>query len=589
MIEIRNLTIKYNEILFKNQNIIIKDNHITLLIGDSGSGKTSLLYYIGLISKKHEGQLILNNINVNGLNEKERTAIRRNDIGFVFQEYMLLDHFTIYENLKYYSTIEGKSLSEDDAIDLLRKVRLDLELDRKLYTLSGGQKQRLAIACAICKNPSILILDEPTSALDEENTKIIFEILNDLKKDRIIIVSSHNKSIQKYVDEIIEIKDKNIVKIKESKHEGMIISIKKSIQTLSYSFYNNYIKKFKNKIKMQISLLRLVIIFTLLFNIFTLNITNLLIDNTKGSINNDNLGQIFIRSDKELEESLFNDKHIVSKYKYYDTNINMNYQQYPVIPYYNENNLSQKIWTKFNQQKGMYLSYELYEDVSFVIVPNSNFEYILDIGNKQSKINLEYCGILTKGLEGIYVNNCTRFVYVPHDIIESLSSDMQLSGYTVFINDYNSIIEFCDKMSSLGYEVNNSFNQFETLQNYIMTLNYTKYVISIIIVIISAVLLNFVYNSYFNERKKEFALLKSNGLLNSELVKLVMIEFIEEFIRIVISSLVFIGILSVVIDINLIENIILIFVNSITILLLLLLSLSIKIKNINPEKVFRDF
>lgn len=433
MIEIKNLTIKYQDILYEKQNIIIQDQSLTLLIGESGCGKTSLLYYIGLLSEHHEGVFIFDNICINELKDYEKAIIRRNQIGYVFQEYMLLDHFSIYDQLQYYSTMVGKSLSKQEAFDLLNKVRLKIELDRKLYTLSGGEKQRLAIACAICKNPRLLLLDEPTSALDEENTKIIFDILNELKKERMIIVSSHNKKIRDYADEIIEIKNKEINRIKEKKREQRIHPLKNKVSLLTYRFYKKYIHQFKNNNKYQISLLRFVIAITLMLSSLTLNITNRLMMNTKNMINDDNLGQIFIKYDKEdIEEQLFQNQHIYSIYKYYDLSIQINHQQYPVIPYYKETNLKQKIWTNFNQKEEMYLSYELYNDVSSLIVPNSCFDYVIENKQKQIEKSLEYSGILVKGLEGIYKDDCTKFVYIPYEIIETISDDMEISGYNVF-------------------------------------------------------------------------------------------------------------------------------------------------------------
>lgn len=588
MIEVRNLTIEYNEVLFQNQDISIKDKALTVLIGESGCGKTSLLYYIGLLGRRHKGKLIINRIDTDELSEKEKTIIRRNTIGFVFQEYMLPDHFTVYENLEYYASIAGKTMNEKKAEDLLRSVRLELEPDRKLYTLSGGQKQRLAVACAICKDPDILILDEPTSALDEENTRILCEVLSELKKERTVIVSSHDQSVLDYADEIIEIRDRKIRKIRECRNENEMIGTYNYVNHLSYSFYRNYIKRFRDKVRMQISLIRLVIISALLLNLFTLNITDMLIDDVKGSINRENPGQVFIRTDREIEQSLLDNEHIISEYRYYDAYIDINHNSYPVIPYYRENSLNQKIWTRFTQRQEMYLSYDLYNEVSFIVVPNSELDYEITIGRHKTEKEFLYTGILNKGMEATYIEDCQMFAYLPNELIESLDMDKESSGYTLFMDDYDYIVEFCSRMESLGYEISYSFNQFASLQNYIDTLNTVKIIMTVVIIIASAVLLNFVYRSYFNARRKEFALLKSNGMMNREIVSIVSLEFIKEYAIICLIIIAVMIMVCLASGLSIIENMILLGILTIFIILLLIIMIYIMVRNINIEKVFRD-
>lgn len=156
------------------------------------------------------------------------------------------------------------------------------------------------------------------------------------------------------------------------------------------------------------------------------------------------------------------------------------------------------------------------------------------------------------------------------------------------MNDYDSLMELYNELKDKGYDVNIQFQQFETLQEYIQLLESLKILICLVIIIISSILLNYVYQSYFQKRKKEFALFKSNGLLDKELVILMMIEFCNELGKIVFLMILFIGLLCMINYMNFIENIILLLLNSFLMIIILLFMLIIKIRKMNPEKIFRD-
>lgn len=243
---LENLTIKFDKPLFINQSLSIKNNCITLIIGKSGCGKTTLLYKLGLIDfNKSDGNYYIDDTFINHLSNKEKTLIRRYHISFVFQDYILYDHFNIYENVQYYASISGKSISKEEARGYLNRVHLDIPLERMIYTLSSGQRQRLAIACSLIKEAKILILDEPTSALDEANTIAIFKILEELKTEKTIIITSHNSIAKNYCDEIIEIENGQINKVKTI---NVNENNSKHVIKNSYFLLNTYINYIKNNL-----------------------------------------------------------------------------------------------------------------------------------------------------------------------------------------------------------------------------------------------------------------------------------------------------------------------------------------------------
>ena len=197
MLKLDNLTVQFDKPLFINQSLKIKNNCVTLIVGQSGCGKTTLLYKLGLIDfHKNDGNYYIDNIYVNDLSEKEKALMRRYDISFVFQDYMLYDHFDIYDNLQYYATISGEQITEKEAKDLLHKVHLHISLDRMIYTLSSGQRQRLAIACSLIKKSKIDIIAIGNGTASRESEAFVADTIKEADhKVEYILVSEAGASV----------------------------------------------------------------------------------------------------------------------------------------------------------------------------------------------------------------------------------------------------------------------------------------------------------------------------------------------------------------------------------------------------------
>ena len=198
MIEIINGYKEYNgkvsSVALKNINISFADKGFNIICGVSGSGKTTLINCIAGLDKLTTGQ-------INGC-EKE-------DIGFIFQDFALIDNLSIYDNLKIAYDISNKTLSIEDAV---HKVNMFESLDKKINELSGGQKQRVAIARALLVSSKIIIADEPTGNLDKENSIIIAKLLKDISKEKLVIVVTHDNSLfEPFADRIVMIDDGQIV------------------------------------------------------------------------------------------------------------------------------------------------------------------------------------------------------------------------------------------------------------------------------------------------------------------------------------------------------------------------------------------
>jgi len=219
LIEIHNLykTYQINQIqiqALKNINLSIKKNEFVAIIGPSGSGKTTLMNMLGCLDTPTSGTYILDNVEVSSLTDDELAEIRNQKIGFVFQNFNLIQKLTAIENVELPLIYMGVKSSErlKRAKSALEKVGLGDRLHHKPNELSGGQQQRVAIARALINNPPIIFADEPTGNLDSKSGAEIMSLLKELHKNgNTIVLITHDNEIANQADRIIRISDGTIV------------------------------------------------------------------------------------------------------------------------------------------------------------------------------------------------------------------------------------------------------------------------------------------------------------------------------------------------------------------------------------------
>ena len=195
-------------------SLAFRNNEFVAILGPSGSGKTTLLNIIGGLDRYDSGDLIINNKSTKSFKDKEWDSYRNNCIGFVFQNYNLIGHISILENVELSLTLSGISKKErkQRSLEVLKKVGLEKHAHKKPNQLSGGQMQRVAIARALVNNPDIILADEPTGALDSKTSVQIMELIREISKDKLVIMVTHNKELAyEYANRIIELKDGNII------------------------------------------------------------------------------------------------------------------------------------------------------------------------------------------------------------------------------------------------------------------------------------------------------------------------------------------------------------------------------------------
>ena len=216
-IEFNNVTKQYKmgEVTINalnNTNFEIEKGELVVIVGPSGAGKTTTLNILGGMDTATSGKVLVDNKEITRLTNKQLITYRRNDIGFVFQFYNLVQNLTAKENVELATQLCPDALNVDE---ILNKVGLENRKDNFPSQLSGGEQQRVAIARAIAKNPKLLLCDEPTGALDYKTGKSILKLLQNMarKENMTVIIITHNGAISPMADKVIHFKNGTAEKI----------------------------------------------------------------------------------------------------------------------------------------------------------------------------------------------------------------------------------------------------------------------------------------------------------------------------------------------------------------------------------------
>jgi len=223
IIKVQNIKKEY--ISGRSKNLVLKGVSFEVnrgekvaIVGPSGSGKTTLLNIIGLLIQPTEGEVYLEGKNVSSLSVKERARMRNKFFGYIFQEFLLVEEDTVFQNIEipllYSPHRTTKRKRKEMVREVLEKVGLEVKIKEKVKNLSGGERQRVAIARAIINDPEVILADEPTGSLDVENAEKVMNILEDLvAKGKTLLIVTHNERIAKRCDRIFKISDGHVTVI----------------------------------------------------------------------------------------------------------------------------------------------------------------------------------------------------------------------------------------------------------------------------------------------------------------------------------------------------------------------------------------
>ena len=215
MITAKNIKKKYNDQeVLRGIDLKIDKNEFVVILGASGSGKSTLLNILSGLEKSDSGEVVYDNESISDYSERQLTKFRKDKIGFVFQQYYLLNNLTVEQNVKV-----GANLADNkEYVDIIKDLGLEDKLSKYPNELSGGEQQRVSIARALAKKPTVLFLDEPTGALDEETGRKILEYLLKLKDKShfTMIMVTHNENIAKLAYKIFHVGSGRVTSIIEN-------------------------------------------------------------------------------------------------------------------------------------------------------------------------------------------------------------------------------------------------------------------------------------------------------------------------------------------------------------------------------------
>jgi putative ABC transport system ATP-binding protein len=206
----------------RGANLRVRQGEFVCVVGPSGSGKSTLFHILGGLTHPTSGAVTMDGHDLFGMSDRDRTNLRRNKVGFVFQKYNLLPTLTARDNIEIARHLAGKNGNGDERFqEVLEMLGIRKRLDHKPRALSGGEQQRVAIARAIVNDPAILLADEPTGNLDSENSHIVLRLLKELNQrvGQTILLITHDTAVASFGHRIIHMRDGRIVE--ESDWLGM--------------------------------------------------------------------------------------------------------------------------------------------------------------------------------------------------------------------------------------------------------------------------------------------------------------------------------------------------------------------------------
>lgn len=508
----------YQKVL-DNISISFKSNEFVCILGESGCGKSTLLNILGGLDNDYKGSINLNNINIK---YSDLDKYRKDNIGFIFQNFNLIDNLSIIDNILL--PIEKDMISYKEkrkrAINLLKKLNIYLIKNKKINELSGGQKQRVAIARGLINNPSIILADEPTGALDEDNSKLILDILKEINKEgKLVVVVTHSKKVINYSTRVITLKngkvfsDKKLKKVKESNIEH----IPNKENNFLYLF-KHAIKNFKNNKRRNIF-----ITFASSIGIIGIILSLFLGDGVKGYINdlivsktNPNIYQIVSNNtyyDNDIINKIDNINHIDKVYKESSitkSNINYNDKEY-ILSYLDAIN---KPKVKYGDNAGLVINKKLAKKI------NKNYKDVIGYEVKLTFIddfkvyekNINISGISDNTGVALIDDNYNSMIKY-----ELLEDDIKPNSLSIKIDSKDNIKSIKENLKELGLDAKTNEDLYNELKKYLDIATFILSLFSFSSLFVSIIMISIIINITVLERVKEIGLLRSIGYTKKDI------------------------------------------------------------------------
>lgn len=543
--------------LLDHEEFIAQLGQLTLICGESGCGKSTFLYEIGLLSKHQEISYLIDDIDVRQLSNKELLCLKRYEMGYVFQTSDLFDDEDVCYNICHFASLVNREIEEKQICDYLRLLDLQIDIHQKIKTLSGGERQRIAILCALVKESQILVLDEITSALDSDNEERILKILKDIavKKNITVILVSHSALAKQYADKIYEMKDQKLVCLKDGGQTGKLtLNLKRSLH-ISFKQYIEYTKRYFHRYLFLNSLLIFALVCGLAFlsfiEYYQLHYTNTIIQEVESLSYN----ELWIHDQKtghqqdlKMKEIIQNIGIDVAIYPYFKGQCIVDEQLIDVVPFYKNNKNSHLLSFESKNQTQVFVCDSLIK----------NQKETISIYQNEISVN----GVFNQGVR--FYGSGYKYIAMDEEAALRYADDLIYDGYIVRTKSFLELVELNDVFHSLGYQVDSSMQNIEVLNQYILNAQYLMNLYGIGATVFILLVFSIFYVLYYHSRRYEIVYLKVNGYTNRQITGFLVMEnmfrfFVSTILSLLLTLIVKYNLLHMDIEMNklLIQNIIL--------------------------------
>ncbi len=517
MIQINNISLNYPIFLLEPSNLTMHKGEIIALTGENGVGKTTLLYSIGLLEHNSQFDFNFNGNKINLNNEQEMAYYRREKIGYVFQDYLILEGETLRDTFAQYFELLGKSYDAISVKNVMKLVKLEIGLEMNTKKLSGGQKQRLALALSLIKEPELLILDEPTSHLDAMNSESIMDLLKEIAKKQkiIILIASHSKMALKYCDKVYELNQKKLICIKDSNEKEHEIVLNKP-KPISLSFKMRYVLRYYKSNK-------LLNILMIIFSSFIISFCSISLVLKDGYVNRqaelyENMisREILVISqsivlDDELKK-IEADSAIESVCYFPLIPVEINQSIYVSVFKHDIDNMK-KYFVRTISNEGIYISENLYQEL------NQPTAIELSINGKSERMQISATYDLSYNDPIVEAEN---LIY-----LDNMDNLPETNQFLVKVKSLEEMSFLVDNFNKKYKEVKSPSNELYQRDNDLKESSKIGLIFAVTLFIVSILMFIFVFIRNMESRKLDFALLKANGLTHKNLISLI---FLEEII-----------------------------------------------------------
>lgn len=526
MIKIKNLNKKYGDsVIFENASFTFPNKGLICILGPSGCGKSTLLNLLAGFDCGYNGEIFVHGTSISKMNSSELCNYRRDNLGFVFQNYNLLSGYTAIENILLATDVVGKSYTESEprAKELLKKLGLAEKSEQKIETLSGGQKQRVAIARALINEPSVILADEPTGALDRKNSAEIMELLKKLSEEKLVIVITHDKKCAEYADQIVTISDGRLCSEMVFDGEAEAATLAESAKpkgSLWKRAFKNFKVHFPRYIAVALAISIGILCFTLSLsseNIMEQSIADFEAKNTayhSGFVKTDG-------NEKEVFDLLSNDERIENIYAQHilkDISIKIGEKTITLDEKYPSSKASQQMSYGVMPQRG---KNEIAISPSMAAKFDKNIQNLI---GKTAKVN--YNGqTFTLTISGIF-NAVYDDCFISSDIEQQMMKDISDKAYAVSYDvvRFEDIVSVSDSLREQNVNSQNASAEVATFLNTFKNLNRLFLTFSVLILLIGIFISTILLVKQQNTRYREVGLLSALGYSKGSIQQILLYE-----------------------------------------------------------------